>query len=363
VASSGRWSGGGSEWEHHRPLLHEPLELQLAGKLGRLADAGVPLHRCSDAVLLQQGQCHPQVLVADHSAAQLVLWRVFESIGHQIHYCLMQLLELFVKVRHDAGVQDSTTTIMAPLDLLSEARWLDFWDHYQGLPHQREAVLQLRKGILGAQPGLLEADAGWAKAFTPEGAQVPPRPIQLPTAKPLRRVIYQPQTDSQIPGMADRMCFSSTMTMFANFYRPGILTGKNADDQYLRLLMAAGKSTQDADAHVQQLRKLGIGARYTQAATWQLLLDETAQGRVVAVGWYHNGPASRPKRDHGHWSLVASADTTRAIHYDPYGEADLVNGGYLPSKNGAALSYSRKNWGPRWLADGPASGWAIVLKA
>lgn len=251
---------------------------------------------------------------------------------------------------------------MLSFDLLSEARWLDFWEHYEGLPHQKEAVLQLRKGILGAQAGLLAADAAWAKAFTPEGAAAPPKPLQLPTAKPQRRVVYQPQTDSQIPGMADRMCFSSTMTMFANFYRPGILTGKNADDQYLRLLMADGRSSQDADAHIRQLAKLGIPARYIQTGTWQLLLDETAKGNVVAVGWYHNGPASRPRRDHGHWSLVASANSDRAIHYDPNGEADLVNGGYLANRNGAGLSYSRRNWGPRWLADGPSSGWAIVFR-
>jgi hypothetical protein len=259
-------------------------------------------------------------------------------------------------------VQDSTTTIMPSFDLLDEARWLDYWEHYEGLPHQKEAILGLRKGILGAQAGLLAVDGTFAKAFTPEGPTAPPRPLQLPTAKPQRRVIYQPQTDSQVPGMADRMCFSSTMTMFANFYRPGILTGKKADDQYLRMLMAAGKSSQDADAHIQQLAKLGIKAQFTMKGTWQLLLDETAKGNVVATGWYHNGPASRPTRDHGHWSLVASANTTHAVHYDPYGDADLVNGGYLPSKNGAGLSYSRRNWGPRWLADGPASGWAIVFK-
>jgi hypothetical protein len=259
-------------------------------------------------------------------------------------------------------VQNSTTTIMAPLDLLSEARWLDFWEHYQGLPHQKEAVKQLRKAMLAAHPGLLAADAGWTKTFTPEGAPAAPKPLQLPTARPQRRVIYQPQTDSKVPGMADRMCFSSTMTMFANFYRPWILTGKNADDQYLRMLMSAGRSSQDADAHIWQLAKLGIQARYIQNGTWQLLLDETAKGNVVATGWYHNGPASKPKRDHGHWSLVARASTTEAIHFDPYGDADLVNGGYLPSKNGAGLSYSRRNWGPRWLADGPASGWAIVVK-
>jgi hypothetical protein len=276
----------------------------------------------------------------------------------------MEALQLLVQIGlgHDAGVQSSTTTIMPSFDLLSEQRWLDYWEHFEGLPHQVEAVKQLRKGILGAQAGLLAADAAWAKTFTPEGTQAPPKPIQLPTAKPQRRVVYQPQTDSEIPGMADRMCFSSTMTMFANFYRPGILTGKNADDQYLRMLQAAGGKTKNAADHIAQLARLGIRAAYVQNGTWQLLIDETAKGNVVAVGWYHNGPASRPRRDHGHWSLVSAATATRAIHYDPYGDADLVNGGYLASKDGAGLSYSRKNWGPRWLADGPASGWAIVFR-
>jgi hypothetical protein len=152
------------------------------------------------------------------------------------------------------------------------------------------------------------------------------------------------------------------MTMFANFYRPGVLTGKNADDQYLRILQAAGGKSSVAADHVQQMAKLGIKAQFITNGTWQLLLDETAKGNVVATGWYHNGPASRPTRDHGHWSLVASANNTHAVHFDPYGEADLVNGGYLANKNGAGLSYSRRNWGARWLADGPASGWAIVFK-
>lgn len=275
----------------------------------------------------------------------------------------MQPLKLLIEVLgHDAGVQSSATTIMPSFDLLSEQRWLDYWEHFEGLPHQVEAVKQLRKSMLGAHPGLLAADAAWTKTFTPAGAAAPARPIQLPTAKPWGQVIYQPQTDSKIPGMADEMCFSSTMTMFANFYRPGILTGKNADDQYLRMLQTAGGRTQEAADHIAQLARLGIRAQFIQNGTWQLLLDETAKGNVVGTGWYHNGPASRPKRDHGHWSLVSAAAPDHAIHYDPNGDPDLVNGGYLPSKNGAGLRFSRRNWGPRWLADGPASGWAIVFR-
>ena len=47
--------------------------------------------------------------------------------------------------------------------------------------------------------------------------------------------------------------------------------------------------------------------------------------------------------------------------HDPNGEADLVNGGYLPNLNGASQRYSRKNGGPRGLVDGPRSGWMIQV--
>ena len=50
------------------------------------------------------------------------------------------------------------------------------------------------------------------------------------------------------------------------------------------------------------------------------------------------------------------------IHNDPYGEADMLNGGYVSAKGGQGIAYSRKNWLPRWLVDGPKTGWAIVVE-
>jgi hypothetical protein len=50
------------------------------------------------------------------------------------------------------------------------------------------------------------------------------------------------------------------------------------------------------------------------------------------------------------------------IHHDPNGEANLVAGGYVNHTNGKGIIYSRQNWGRRWEADGPRSGWAMDIR-
>jgi len=50
------------------------------------------------------------------------------------------------------------------------------------------------------------------------------------------------------------------------------------------------------------------------------------------------------------------------IMNDPNGEANLVSGGYVNHSRGKGIHYSRKNWLPRWLPDGPSCGWAILVQ-
>ena len=44
---------------------------------------------------------------------------------------------------------------------------------------------------------------------------------------------------------------------------------------------------------------------------------------------------------------------------EPLGDLDLINGRYL-NNWGARLRYSKKNLGPRWMVEGPGSGWAVI---
>jgi hypothetical protein len=55
--------------------------------------------------------------------------------------------------------------------------------------------------------------------------------------------------------------------------------------------------------------------------------------------------------------------TRKVLIHDPYGEADLVAGGYVSTAlgNGRAQRYSERNWGLRWMAEGVASGWWLEL--
>lgn len=247
------------------------------------------------------------------------------------------------------------------LDLLTEEQFLNFFSNYKGLEGQRKGLLSLRRQMLAARPGLLGADNEWIKEYRNN-----PLPAKSENSMILSRPItYFRQTDSKLQGerdssAADEMCFSSTMAMFANAFRPGLFRLPNGDDDYLKMLRSHGGKTGDASAHIAELSRLGIQARFTQKAGWEDLKKELQKGNPVAVGWYHNGPASRPRRDHGHWSLVTGVSDTQARHNDPNGEADLAKGGYLSNLNGEGLLYSRKNWGPRWMAEGPNTGWAII---
>ena len=241
------------------------------------------------------------------------------------------------------------------LDLLTEEQWLDFWANYKALPGQKKGVLQLRQDMLSAKAGLLGADSDWIKSYRDN-----PKPPAPKVMNRLADVVYFRQTDSRT-SEGDRMCFSSTMAMFATYFRPGLFNLPNGDDDYLGLLKADGGDTTDAAAHIKLLAKLGIKAEFVKNAGWDDLEEQIHKGNPIGVGWLHHGPSSAPSGG-GHWSLVVGINGASVHMNDPNGEADLVNGGYLPNLNGKGLTYSRKNWGPRWMVEGANTGWAIIYK-
>jgi GH24 family phage-related lysozyme (muramidase) len=208
-------------------------------------------------------------------------------------------------------------------------------------------------------PGLARRRAAEVALFA--GGQQPAKPAAV---RPLA-VRYMRQTDSALAGehdssASDEMCFSSTCAMLADFLKPGSFPGPQGDDQYLQRLRAMGGKTTVPQAHIKLLNSIGIPARFVSNGDWAAIEAQLARGIPVPVGWLHHGPASRPTGG-GHWSLVTDLTADAVIMHDPNGEADLVNGGYLPNLNGASQRYSRKNWGPRWLVDGPRSGWMIQV--
>jgi hypothetical protein len=161
-----------------------------------------------------------------------------------------------------------------------------------------------------------------------------------------------------------RMCFSSTCVMAAAYLKPGCLAGGGQpDDHYLALVERFGDTT-NSQAQVAALQRLGIQANFRTDGRIEQLIAQLRSGFPIPVGWLHHGYASAP-RGGGHWSLVVGWDpaTRQVLMHDPYGEANLVGGGYVSTSigSGKAQRYSERNWGRRWMVEGVGSSWWLEL--
>jgi hypothetical protein len=234
-------------------------------------------------------------------------------------------------------------------------RWYRDYKNYKGVNREKTrddaARALVREGYA--------TDPSYAQkliALMNEHAPVSKLPAPSPHPNPLR-VPYYSQRDSGLPGQAMRMCFSSSCAMLVAALRPGAITGLNADDQYLKRVQQFGDTT-DATAQLRALRSYGIRAKFTQDANWSDIERQINRAVPVPCGFLHHGPSSNPTGG-GHWLTVIGYTKSAVIVHDPFGEMDVVQGVYLSSKGGG-LAYSRKNWGSRWMVEGPDTGWAII---
>jgi hypothetical protein len=166
-------------------------------------------------------------------------------------------------------------------------------------------------------------------------------------------VTYFSQRDNA-SGQGNRECFSSSCAMIAAYY------GKVKGDDEYNVIRARFGDTTNADAQVKALQSLGLKASFITDGTEALLQNEIKEGRPVAVGWLHYGPSSAPIGG-GHWSVVVGFNSQAYIHNDPFGKANIINGGYLSASGGNNVSYSKTNWLPRWRVNG-TGGWAILVR-
>lgn len=173
---------------------------------------------------------------------------------------------------------------------------------------------------------------------------------------------YYSQRDSEVPGFASRMCFSSCVAMLVEHLRPGTLQrpGRQPDDVYLRHLLQFG-DTVDGQAHVRALRALGLESVSRYDLGWDDLDRQLGLGVPVPVGILHHGPITAPTGGHRILVIGRTEDGSGYLVHDPWGELDLLSGRYI-STQGANLAYSRRNLAPRWLREGPRSGWGLMVE-
>lgn len=187
--------------------------------------------------------------------------------------------------------------------------------------------------------------------------------IYKPEGHRILQVKYFPQRDSRTTH-AHRMCFSSSCAMMADFLNPkAIDVAEQEDDYYMKNYVFRYGDTTSADAQIKALRDVGIKATFRKNLTQADVEAQIDRGIPVPVGILHHGHVSAP-RGGGHWVCIIGYDKANAqfIVHDPYGELDLINGGYYGSTNGASKRYSYANFNKRWMVEGSGSGWGIIAE-
>lgn len=224
-----------------------------------------------------------------------------------------------------------------------------------GLRRRREAEADLWRTPAPSEPSSTTTPSS-ARAVSPA---TPPAasPARAPApAAALTNPLKVPYCDQlqMADGQGWRECFTASSAMLAMYW------GKAPnEDVYDRLRTRYGDST-SSEAQLDALRSLGLQANFLTDGTAAMLQAEIDAGRPVAVGWLCDGPVSDPSGG-GHWSVIIGYDDTGFFINDPYGNCDLVNGGYLSHHDGAGLHYSTKNWLPRWRVGG-SGGWMLTCR-
>ena len=221
----------------------------------------------------------------------------------------------------------------------------------QLLPHQLAAFSALDQALSPEQRAAFTAD--WRAKGSPAAAA--PTPAARPS-NPLTGFPYFSQLDNGPNGW--RQCQSSAIAMCLAYLGVGNIRD---DLDYLKVVRRHGDTTSQA-AHQAALRELGVQARFVTSCSASQLQAEIRSGLPAALGYYHHGPVGAPSGG-GHWLACYGFTPHGWIVNDPFGSCDLVRGGFEAKggTSGRAQRYSYRNFNPRWLAEGPASGWAWLF--
>jgi len=165
-------------------------------------------------------------------------------------------------------------------------------------------------------------------------------------------VIYMSQRDNYRD--ASRTCFSSSCAMMLKFLKP---TSIKNDDDYIRTIFSFGDST-DSNIQLVALRHYGVTAKFTTQGSRDLIKKQIDLGKPVPAGFLHHGSVKNPQGG-GHYLCIIGYNSEGYWVHDPWGDCNLTYGTY-DSTNGKQLHYSYKNFEPRWLVEGPKSGWCII---
>ena len=171
-------------------------------------------------------------------------------------------------------------------------------------------------------------------------------------------VPYFYQLDSHT-GHGERMCFPSSMAMALDYLKPEVIDGD--DDWYLGIVHYFGDTT-STTAQVKAARSLGYDASFHMDGTVEDLESLLDNDIPVPIGVLHKGGIDNPTGG-GHWVCLVGHNETEFVVHDPFGEMDLVAGGYVKTgpTDGMFVRYSKKNLMKRWLIASDHDGWYMRI--
>lgn len=166
-------------------------------------------------------------------------------------------------------------------------------------------------------------------------------------------VPYFYQRDSKT-GHGERSCQSSALAMAVEYINPSLIYD---DDDYLKIVFRYGDTVSQA-AQMKALGHLNLGCQFNTNGTEQKLIKLLEKGYPVPIGILHKGNINSPSGG-GHWITLIGFDDKDFYVHDPFGELDLINGGYprVGPTDGKNKRYSRNNLLRRWLINSNSDGW------
>ena len=231
---------------------------------------------------------------------------------------------------------------------LTEQEFRNFFKYYNEESQQVAGVDELYADLPSE---LRSQNSTWVTSYRnkPVDEVKPPA-----NANPLD-VPYDCQLNSP-SGDGWRECFSSSCAMAAMYW--GVIKHPN---EYHAVRPKYGDST-DASAQIRCLKSFGLEARFVQVGSVDKLKKQIDRGRPAPVGFLHHGTVKNPSGG-GHYICAIGYTDTHLIAHDPYGELDVVNGGYPKTGGtyGKSIKYSWKNWAPRWSVANDHDGWGLDI--
>lgn len=220
--------------------------------------------------------------------------------------------------------------------------------YFKNLPHQVKAWEDLQNTL--SDEALLKFTIDYRGTNTPS--------VEFSKNKFPLNVPYFYQRDSKT-GHGERSCQSSSLAMVVKFINANLITD---DDDYLLTVFRYG-DTVSQTAQSKALDSLGLKNRFSQTGTESDLIKILDDGMPVPIGVLHKGNIESPSGG-GHWICLIGYDQYNFFVHDPFGEMDLINGGYPKAgpTDGKNKKYSRKNLLKRWLVQSASDGWYWDLR-